>query len=115
MKCREDYLKTNNNKPGFTDKISTMKLIHRFNCLSIGILTIGYVFKFSNLRGGDEMFRFSTLLLALGLILQAINSLQNENVKTEKLRPFFIINSLFLSFAFLSIMIKIGHVGLPFN
>lgn len=90
-----------------------MKVIHKFNCLSIGVLTIGYIFKLSYFKGGDEIIRISSILLALGLILQAIYSLQNENITTDKLRPLFIINSLFLAFAFLSIMIKIAHVGLP--
>jgi len=90
-----------------------MKVIHKINCFSVGLLTIGYVFKLSYFKGGDEILRISTLLLALGLILQAIYSIQNKSINTEALRPFFILNSLFLAFSFLSIVIKIGHVGLP--
>jgi len=78
----------------------------------MGIATIGYVFKLSYFKGGDEILRISTILLALGLILQTIYSSQDKSIATEKLRSFFMINSLFMALAFLSIMIKIGHVGL---
>ena len=60
------------------------------------MLTIAYVFKLSYLKWGDEILRVSSILLALELISQAIHSFQNSNIEAEKLRPFFIFNSLVL-------------------
>jgi hypothetical protein len=59
------------------------------------------------------MLRASSILLAIGLTSQAIYSLRHKSIQIEGLRLFFFINSLVLAFAFLSILIKTGHVGLP--
>lgn len=76
------------------------------------LLTIGYAFKLSIFRGGDEILRTSTILLTLGLITQGAVSFAHEQIKIDKLRLFFISNSLVLAISFLAIMTKIGHLGL---
>jgi len=76
------------------------------------MLTIGYAFKLSIFRGGDEILWVSTILLTLGLITQGAVSFVSEQFKADKLRLFFISNSLVLAISFLAIMVKTGHVGL---
>lgn len=76
------------------------------------MLTIGYAFKLSIFRGGDEILWVSTILLTLGLITQGAVSFVNEQFKADKLRLFFTSNSLVLAISFLAIMVKTGHVGL---
>jgi hypothetical protein len=76
------------------------------------LLTIGYAFKLSIFRGGDEILWISTILLTLGLITQGVVSFMHEQIKVDKLRLFFISNSLVLAISFLAIMLKTGHVGL---
>lgn len=89
-----------------------MKTIFKLNCFSISILTIGYAFKLSNFNMGDQIFQGSSILLALGLIVQAIYSTKDTDIKKQGLRLFFILNSLVLAFSFIAIVIKTGHVGL---
>ena len=76
------------------------------------LLTIGYAFKLSVFSFGDEILMISTILLALGLIIQGVVSFAHEQIKVGKLRLFFISNSLVLAVSFLAIMIKTGHIGL---
>ena len=75
------------------------------------MLTIGYAFKLSIFRGGDEILRISTILLTLGLIIQGVFTFAHEQIKADKLRLFFISNSFVLAISFLAIMIKTGHIG----
>lgn len=60
----------------------------------------------------DEIFQLATILLVLGLVLQAIIVSRDNDIKNQGLSLFIVINSLVLAFSFAAITIKTGHVGL---
>lgn len=61
---------------------------------------------------GDQISQGASILLALGLIFQAIYFAKDTDINKQGLRLFFILNSLVLAFSFIAIVIKTGHVGL---
>lgn len=82
------------------------------NCFSIFLLTIGNAFKLSDFNMADEIFRLATILLVLGLILQAIIVSRDTEIKNQRLSLFIVLNSFVMAFLFAAITIKTGHLGL---
>jgi hypothetical protein len=87
-------------------------MIFRINCFSVSLMAIGNAFKLSIFNMGDEIFRLSTLLLVLGLLVQTVILSRDGSIKNQGLRFFFGWNSFVIAFCFAAILIKTGHLGL---
>lgn len=87
-----------------------MNILFKLFSFCAVLLFISWIFKSHFVFGGDYLFRFSSVIILIILVMQTLKIYTIHEVKANSLSGIFITNGICLFLLYLGMMMKVSHI-----